>query len=935
MANEVYFGIDLGTTNSCIAVAAANRDGTDIGKVQILETKRMIGITQGGTPEIQSKALLPSCVYYREKHDGSGKFDIIVGEFAKKHYEIRPDFVAKSIKSQMGNPGISNLSSAIPDSTPEDVSSRILKSILDSIKTQLKHEIHDAVITVPASFSFAQREATLRAAEKAGICTTNSDGSPREILLSEPEAVIYNLINEAKNNMLLSDGVLDFSRKLNILVFDIGGGTLDITFHQVERSKTNENRYIVSTDATNRYTRLAGDDFDRAIAEKMFERYLESKSVVDEAKPEIKSKMESFILKLMASAEKLKMDINEAVRAQSDDGFDSIWGYGEEESIDDQLFDTGGLQKEKYSYYDSFKKKDIEDILEKYMGRKFVYDDYKKVDKLRAPEEQQNIIYPILYVLNQASKNLQTEDIKVDAVILNGGMSRFYMIKDRIRDFFGFEPLCVTDPDLSVARGAAIYRFYKREEMPVAKEFRTRTMSSPASRPSIFENKGFYPDENKEKSSQNSGIYSGVIRNTQSLYISTSYGNKVPVIETGEKLPYSSPAVSGFIIEKNQNKIQIPICEKDEHGNFKVIATGVGTCRRVSHDTYVSVVFNLNRNKVLTFDGKRSTDYEGIAVIENISINIDFSKPSVVKNRQNKLSAPSGMVLNVNDMLYNLESANKSVNKEKAKRLKEQIIGAANKEEFAQPIIECINTSKNNYFVIGLLMIARRLSESWSDNEVKSLRKSCCSIINNYCNMLQVYGSISRKENIILVNQALLTLGAIGVGENDSILRKTDMLKDKSEFIHASLNFYANIQINTKWIRSCFKNALKNGKHIQPSVWAVGIAFRRNGNVILNNPKELISDIINIIDTSNNENVINTSVMALGLICDQRSTSDAITDTGCIISALNVLEEISEKYEKKMFLNTAYKMVKGIELNISEQMFLMKYLNPDVLFTET
>ena len=95
---------------------------------------------------------------------------------------------------------------------------------------------------MPASFNPVQREATLRAAEIAGLEVRESNGNYRDdVLLSEPEAVIYDVLNQVQNGKI--NLPIDFNTQKKVLVFDIGGGTLDITLHEIQRVTEAENCY--------------------------------------------------------------------------------------------------------------------------------------------------------------------------------------------------------------------------------------------------------------------------------------------------------------------------------------------------------------------------------------------------------------------------------------------------------------------------------------------------------------------------------------------------------------------------------------------------------------------------------------------------------------------------------------------------------------------
>lgn len=170
------------------------------------------------------------------------------------------------------------------------------------------------------------------------------------------------------------------------------------------------------------------------------------------------------MLQLVSFAEDLKKELSMSNSDEMATNDDSGWGW-EDDVEDKNVFNVGGnVGSTGYSYDDTFTKEEIEDVFQQFMGRNLNFDDYKRLDKLDVLTNTNNIVYPILDVLNKASKKLGISDVKVDAVVLNGGMSRFYMIKDRLTELFGFEPIEAMDPDQAVARGAAIYHYYLKKD---------------------------------------------------------------------------------------------------------------------------------------------------------------------------------------------------------------------------------------------------------------------------------------------------------------------------------------------------------------------------------------------------------------------------------------------------------------------------------------
>ena len=450
--NDLCVGIDLGTTNSVLATVNLKANGDIVSKVVDLPRAVDVYNSAAGKARLntQKKPLLPSCVYYREEHG----YEPLVGDFAKNQYALRPHLVAKSIKSQMGSAHAEGLADEIMDKTPAQVSARILQHMLREASKIYRTEIKDAVITVPANFDSVMCQATRDAAALAGIQVTNKDGSERPVLLSEPNAVIYDLINQVQNGEI-SNHIIDLSSEKNVLVFDLGGGTLDITMHKIKRREDCPDVLKVDEIATNRYTLLGGDDFDQAIADVMFEHYQKQYSTSPMVVRKLQQEKKAIMPQLLNYAEELKLELSERRLAESSYAADDSFGWDDEEDVE-EFFVGGNMGGIGYAYDDSFTQEAVEKILQPFMGKNLQLADYKKIDSL---QDTKNIIYPILDVLQKSAAKLGDE-VKVDAVIVNGGMSKFYMVINRLREFFGLEPIVALDPDQAVARGAAVYHYY-------------------------------------------------------------------------------------------------------------------------------------------------------------------------------------------------------------------------------------------------------------------------------------------------------------------------------------------------------------------------------------------------------------------------------------------------------------------------------------------
>lgn len=215
--NEVIVGIDLGTTQSAVAIV-------DSGFPLLLADE-------------QGRVLTPSAVWY-----GSAESEVEVGHEALRRSGV--DQVVTSVKSLMGrrsseSDGALDEDGKIAGKTPEEVSAEILKKLKETAEKRLEAEVVKAVITVPAYFHDGQRAATKRAGELAGLEVVR--------ILSEPTAAA------------LSYGLDRLDEESRVAVFDLGGGTFDVSILEMKEG-------VFEVLATSGDTRLGGDYFDEVVA---------------------------------------------------------------------------------------------------------------------------------------------------------------------------------------------------------------------------------------------------------------------------------------------------------------------------------------------------------------------------------------------------------------------------------------------------------------------------------------------------------------------------------------------------------------------------------------------------------------------------------------------------------------------------------------------
>lgn len=888
--NRWCVGIDLGTTNSLIAYGTVDDNGrlhTPVKKVSQAKDDK------GGKC---NEELLPSCVYYPDDPEAAP----IVGELAKEHYSITPFRVAKSIKSQMGKSEISGLQDGIADQTPEEVSARILRHLIADLERHFEEEIKDVVITVPASFTSPQRLATLRAAELAGVDVRNEDGSyDQDILLSEPEAVMYNVVNQIRNGEYSAN--LDFSSEKKVLVFDIGGGTLDITLHAVRRSEENPDILVMDLIATNRFTPVAGDTFDECTAEAMYQQYLKQyQTKLPAAAESIAGKKKFIFPSLCSMAERLKIHVN--------DKYDTF-AYKKKTLPDDKEFECGGITPIQYSYEGYFTKREYEESVRPLMGWDYRYEDYKTIgDK----ESTKDIIWPILDVLRKAAKKLQTEDVKPDAVILSGGMSRLYLVRERLEEFFGFHVISVSNPDLAVAQGAVVYHYHQHTDSPLMKKLHAKEHT---------ELKEPFSVPKREEKLPEVFIRSGNTALADAIYLGLRSGARTLLADEGQDLPYKSPVLSNFSIEKGQNTICIPILKRGNHPNeFVKIASGnIKFTKAPQQETQISISFTISRNQIITIEAWMTEGGERGTV--SFSFGEDKRVTGGSGTKGGKFFPPAGSRLaapNEVETLYRLCTA--KVSAERIKQQKKTILSCGNPEDFAEPMLKKLELCQGNQRVcLQMLPVARKLAPSWTEKEKKQLSVFSMELLRpalaGFANQRALWRSV--------YNEAILTVGAFGDRQMMERLYASRLLSESAS-ADALIHAFAYHGLHAEWI--CY---LMRGGRIASVRW-IGLAVNRAESVKESLLRSIFDELARMLDRGyENQNLMIDTVISLGLLCDRRMGSNAKADEAMCRRALALLDEANDRYgwitglESASF--TARKLICGQSLDEAEEQYLLSF----------
>ncbi|RMG23674.1 MAG: hypothetical protein D6732_24620 [Methanobacteriota archaeon] len=438
--NVPTFGIDLGTTNSSISFAQEKKSNGEIN----VRTISFRQLTENGG--LETVDLLPS-FFYKE---GNSEY---VGVYAKAKRKTSPNNVIQSVKTKIGSDHRYIIDG--DTFTPVEISAKFLQELKKHASAAMKREIVDAVIAVPANFDHEMRQATLEAARMAGFHVFESDGSPREgILIDEPRAVLYDILNRQQNGEFPTP-VIHEDQETNVLVYDFGGGTLDVSLHKVRIS--DDSLLEIEDLAIGRYTEIGGDTFDKRVRDWIKDKFFEEHPEFDWDSLSHNVK-QAFLTQALLAAEEVKYALVRDEMFSSENG-----GWGEiSEGVPLQ---TGFLVEDK-SFSTYITKDTYKQIVSDLLGLDYSFHDYESLNIFTDPSEKRNIVFPVLDVIYKAYKKLG-EEPKIDLVLCSGGMTNFSIIRERLEELLNIKPVQIIDPDKAVSRGAAIYGIYRKRGLKI------------------------------------------------------------------------------------------------------------------------------------------------------------------------------------------------------------------------------------------------------------------------------------------------------------------------------------------------------------------------------------------------------------------------------------------------------------------------------------
>ncbi|KHG40163.1 MULTISPECIES: molecular chaperone DnaK [Aphanizomenon] len=366
-------GIDLGTTNSCVAVMEGGKPTVIANAEGFRTTPSVVAFAKNGDNLVgqiakRQAVMNPENTFYSVKRFIGRRFDEITNEATEVSYKV----LSSGGNVKVDSPG------AGKQFAPEEISAKVLRKLVEDASKYLGETVTQAVITVPAYFNDSQRQATKDAGKIAGIDVLR--------IINEPTAASL---------------AYGFDKKSNetILVFDLGGGTFDVSVLEVGDG-------VFEVLSTSGDTHLGGDDFDKKIVDFLAEQFKKDEGI------DLR-KDKQALQRLTEAAEKAKIELSSVTQAEINLPFITATQDGP---------------------------KHLDTILTRAKFEELCAD---LIDRCRIPVED-------------ALKGAKLNKTNIDEVVLVGGSTRIPAVQDVVKRVLGKDPNQSVNPDEVVAVGAAI-----------------------------------------------------------------------------------------------------------------------------------------------------------------------------------------------------------------------------------------------------------------------------------------------------------------------------------------------------------------------------------------------------------------------------------------------------------------------------------------------
>ncbi len=417
MAN--YLGIDLGTTETTVSVIELE------GFEEPLDKLRTLNIYQYDAQHVfdRDDRGLASSIYIDRDNKKA-----YTGRYANTLYASgnKPLNTIRSVKTRIGGESMIQVpldtdSDNLTSYDMTELSSLLLKTVKNSVDKQLTGGLSKVTITIPAGFNSDERAATIKAARIAGFKDVH--------LLDEPTAVLLNYLNMEGDLEGLAEDF--FYSKKNVLVYDIGGGTLDISIAEVEEVEDNDDDFNVDILGRSKRMDFGGDDIDKYIAAYFLSEFEKINSSIENRTIEEQA---VIVSRIVSHAEKSKISFNKKLSKVIDNVKRRL---RVKETVNFEIIDN--LKVTDLSLTDRI----LKDILAPVISSS---------GKLIAP-------------IKQSLRDSKLEKENIDLVILTGGTGKFYLVEETLNKFFNnsVEIIDFTESN-AVSKGAAIHSYNQDED---------------------------------------------------------------------------------------------------------------------------------------------------------------------------------------------------------------------------------------------------------------------------------------------------------------------------------------------------------------------------------------------------------------------------------------------------------------------------------------
>jgi molecular chaperone DnaK len=366
-------GIDLGTTNSCVSVIEGGSPVVIVNQEGKRTTPSVVSFKDGeikiGDPAKRQAVTNPTNTVYSAKRFIGSNFDEIKKEAKKMAYKVSVDKDGKKVVINAND----------KDYVPQEISAMILQNLRKTAEDYLGEDVKQAVITVPAYFNDSQRQATKEAGEIAGL----------EVLriINEPTAAA------------LAYGLDKGDKDLKVIVYDLGGGTFDVSVLEIGSG-------VFEVLSTNGDTHLGGDNFDEAIIDWIVEEF-KNESGIDASKDPMAYQ------RIRECAEKAKVELSSSLETEINMPYLSANAEGAKHFL-------------------------------------------KKLSRSQFESMTNDLVNRTLGPCKKALKDAGLKASDIDEVILVGGSTRIPKVQEEVEKLFGRKPSKGVNPDEVVAIGAAI-----------------------------------------------------------------------------------------------------------------------------------------------------------------------------------------------------------------------------------------------------------------------------------------------------------------------------------------------------------------------------------------------------------------------------------------------------------------------------------------------